>query len=193
MTFDACETPTRRAGFDQRILSILRQTRAPATLFLCGHWISSHPNETRELAADSLLELGNHSWGHPDFRQLKAGTMDLEISTTQKLMYQVTGRQGTLFRLPYGFGNTLALETISRHGLKTIQWDVVTGDPDPNIDANHIVQTVTRQARNGSIIIMHINGRGWHTAEALPRLITAIRSRGLTLTTVSDVLGSKTS
>jgi peptidoglycan/xylan/chitin deacetylase (PgdA/CDA1 family) len=48
---------------------------------------------------------------------------------------------------------------------------------------------VQRGARNGSIIIMHANGRGWHTAEALPQIIAFLRGRGFELVTVSELLG----
>ena len=43
-------------------------------------------------------------------------------------------------------------------------------------------------AKGGSIIVMHINQRGWHTAEALPEIITRLRKRGFTFVTVSELL-----
>jgi len=36
---------------------------------------------------------------------------------------------------------------------------------------------------------MHANGRGWHTAEALPGIIEYLRSQGYTLVTVSQLIG----
>lgn len=46
-------------------------------------------------------------------------------------------------------------------------------------------------AAGGSIIIMHANGRGVHTADALPSVISYLRSRGCKLVTVSELLASK--
>ena len=40
----------------------------------------------------------------------------------------------------------------------------------------------------GSIIVMHANGRGWHTAEALPLLIEDLRKRGFQFSTVGELL-----
>jgi peptidoglycan/xylan/chitin deacetylase (PgdA/CDA1 family) len=80
------------------------------------------------------------------------------------------------------------LEVVAAHGLTCIEWDTVTGDPDPHIGARAILRNALG-ARNGSIIIMHMNGRGWHTAEALPRVIQRLRQRGLILVTVSRLLG----
>ena len=72
--------------------------------------------------------------------------------------------------------------------MQAIQWDVVSGDPDPNISAEAIVAEVTAQAQNGSIVIMHMNGQGRHTAEALPEVIKQLREQGYTLVTVSQLL-----
>jgi peptidoglycan/xylan/chitin deacetylase (PgdA/CDA1 family) len=40
---------------------------------------------------------------------------------------------------------------------------------------------------------MHINRRGWHTAEALPEIIDTLRQKGFTFTTVSELLSQKNS
>ena len=45
------------------------------------------------------------------------------------------------------------------------------------------------RVQNGSIIIMHANGRGWHTAEALPQMIEYLQSQGYIMVTVSQLLG----
>jgi peptidoglycan/xylan/chitin deacetylase (PgdA/CDA1 family) len=36
---------------------------------------------------------------------------------------------------------------------------------------------------------MHANGRGWHTAEALPQMIEYLQGQGYILVTVSQLLG----
>ena len=49
---------------------------------------------------------------------------------------------------------------------------------------------VLSQTQNGSIIIMHVNGRGWHSAEALPTIIAALKARGFQFVAVSDPLNA---
>ena len=189
LTFDACQTTDRPAGYDAAIIDVLTETETPATLFLGGLWMQSHPTQTQALAASPLFELGNHSWSHPNFAEISPAEMSAEILRTQDIMHELTGRQTGLFRLPFGTYTEEALAVIAEHGLRTIQWDVVSGDPDPNISADDIVRAVTSQARNGSIVIMHMNTRGWNTAEALPRLIDGLAARGFEFVTVSELLG----
>ncbi len=186
LTFDACQTH-KMAGYDARIVHILKQTRTPATLMLGGRWMDTHPQATRALAANPLFEMGSHSYWHPHMARLSAAQMELELQSTQDAQWRLTGRQGTLFRPPYGEYNPLLVQTAARMGLTTFTWDVVTGDPDPHISASDIVRTVRTRVRPGSIVIMHINGRGWHTAEALPTLIDALRHRGWRFVTVSQM------
>lgn len=189
LTFDLCQKPEYPAWFDQGIVDVLTQNNIPATFFMGGDWMRTHVDETLLLASNPNFELGNHSWSHPDLPGLSEEIISKEIVKTQNLLYQLTGRQSTLFRLPSGKYDDLTLSVIAWNGLQTIQWDVETGDPDPTIDAERMNWAVRERVQNGSIIIMHANGRGWHTAEALPQMIEYLRGQGYTLVTVSQLLG----
>jgi len=188
LTFDLCESEGDLAGFDTEIIRVLNEAQAPATLFLGGLWMQDHQAETHELAANPLFELGNHSWSHEDFSTIPQDEVQQQVLLTQQKMFDLLGYQTNLFRLPYGTYNNEALNTINGNGLYIIQWDDVSGDPDPNINAESMTSWVLQQAKPGSIIIMHANGRGWHTAEALPGIIQSLRDQGYSLVTISDLL-----
>jgi peptidoglycan/xylan/chitin deacetylase (PgdA/CDA1 family) len=188
ITFDACETK-KTAGFDLEIWSVLTEKRAKATMFLGGKWMESHPEETRMIGASDLVEIGNHSYIHPNFSKLSRKQMEEEIKRTQDVQWRLLGRQGRVFRFPYGKYSGASIKAVAEMGLYPIQWDVASGDPDPKIDAEWMKKIVRDKTRNGSIIIFHINGRGWNTAEALPDIIDELRGRGFELVTVSELMG----
>jgi peptidoglycan/xylan/chitin deacetylase (PgdA/CDA1 family) len=73
-------------------------------------------------------------------------------------------------------------------GLVTVEYDLASGDPDRHATKEKLVEYVTSAAHSGSIIVMHINQRGWHTAEALPDIIAMLRKRGYKLVTVGELL-----
>ena len=189
LTFDVCQKPEYPAWFDRAIYDVLLRYNVPATFFMGGDWMRTHPEETRLLAANPLFEMGNHSWDHPDLPDLSEAQISQEIVKTQNMLYKLTGRTAHVFRLPSGLYNDLTLSVLAWHGLYTIQWDVETGDPDPTIDSARMNGAVRERVQNGSIIIMHANGRGWHTAESLPEMIEYLQSQGYTLVTVSQLLG----
>lgn len=188
LTFDLCETKNKPAGFDPAIVAILQEKQAAATFFSGGLWLQNHPQEALLLASEPLFELGNHSWSHPDLRQADAATISEEIDRTEKSLTALTGHSSRLFRLPFGYHDARVLKSVAASGVRIIQWDVVTGDPDRQVLAADIIDNVRRGARNGSIVIMHANGRGWHTAEALQQVIDLLRQRGFKLVTVSTLL-----
>ena len=189
LTFDVCQDPLYPAGYDASIVEVLRRYDVPSTFFMGGDWMRTHPDETRQLASHPNFELGNHSWSHADFTTLTAEEMAQELEMTEDMLFQLTGKRSRLFRPPSGGVNDLSLQVTAEHGLYTILWDSVSGDPDPTFDSATILAEIQRTVRKGSIIIMHANGRGWHTAEALPFVIEYLQNKGFILVTVSQLIG----
>jgi peptidoglycan/xylan/chitin deacetylase (PgdA/CDA1 family) len=187
LTFDACATKIA-SGHDEEVIRVLIETRTPATLFLGGKWMLEHPDLTRRLAAVDLFELGNHSFLHPHMTTLADDQVRREIEWTQIVMYALTGRQSALYRPPYGEHDERVSRIAAEAGLTTVQFDVASGDPDPTVSKERLVRSVTAGVRNGSIIVMHVNGRGWKTAEALPEIIGALRRKGFSLVTVGEMM-----
>jgi peptidoglycan-N-acetylglucosamine deacetylase len=192
LTFDLCQKPLAPAGFDQGIIDALVREQASATFFMGGDWMRTHPAETRVIASYPQFEMGNHSWDHPDdMRLLDEEHMHREIVMTQDMLYQLTGRVAHLFRPPTGYYNDLLLSVVAWHGMRTIHWDADSADPTPGNSAENIAKLVHERTQNGSIVLMHANGRGWNTAKAVPLIIADLRARGFTLVTVSQLIGAE--
>jgi peptidoglycan-N-acetylglucosamine deacetylase len=187
LTFDACATG-KASGFDEALVRALVATRTPATLFLGGKWMLEHPEATRRLAAEPLFEIGSHGFLHRHLPQLDDEALRQELSWTQTVMVSLTGRQGTLVRAPYVEIDERVARVCALMGLTLVQCDLASGDPDPAISAERLGRHVVTSARNGSIVVMHLNGRGWHTAEALPGIVAGLRDRGFELVTVGEML-----
>jgi peptidoglycan/xylan/chitin deacetylase (PgdA/CDA1 family) len=100
----------------------------------------------------------------------------------------LTGPQAALYRPPYGEHDERISRIAAEAGLITVQFDLASGDPDPGISKGRLLRSVTAGARNGSIIVMHMNGRGWKTAEALPDIIAELRRKGFKLVTVGEMM-----
>lgn len=187
LTFDACST-TSPSRYDERITNILIETETPATLFLGGKWMEEESEPTKYLASFPQFELANHAFHHPHLSRISDDSIRQELRRTQEVIDSLTGKQPTLFRPPYGEYDDRVVRIAAEMGLTTIQYDLASGDPDPTFTKERLVRYVTSMAKNGSIVVMHINGRGWHTAEALPEIITRLRQLGFTFKTVTDMM-----
>lgn len=187
LTFDACSTQGS-SKFDAAVIRALISMQVPATLFLGGNWMEEHPDETMELARHAQFELANHTYLHPHLPRESDERVREELRRTQDLLYTLTGRTTKLYRAPYGELDARVARLAAEEGLISIQYDLASGDPDPRISSKRLMEYVTDTARNGSIVVMHMNGRGWRTAEALPRIIHRLRKKGYKLVTVSELL-----
>ncbi len=187
LTFDACATAGQANGFDREVFEILKAARVPATIFLSGRWIEAHPAEARALAEVPFFELGNHGYAHQHLPKLGPRALAAEIDRTEALIAGL-GRPSVGLRPPFGEWTPRVLAAADARGLPTVLWDVVSGDAGGHVPAPRMVETVVGQARPGSIVIFHINGRGPLTKEALPGILRGLVAKGLRFATVSELL-----
>jgi len=208
LTFDLCETDGSVAGYDGRIVDLLRREDVKATFFAGGKWMETHPERMAQLLADSNFEIGSHGLRHLDMARLKGEALKDEIALTEatysRARKSLTARQCasptagdrpvpermSLLRFPYGTCDAGALAAVADQGLYAIQWDLVTGDPDPHRSAKAIAETILGKVHPGAIIVAHANGRGWHTAEALAIAIPKLKEEGYGFVTVSELLAA---
>ncbi len=208
LTLDLCEQPGEVAGYDGPIIDYLRSTGTRATLFTGGKWLMSHGERAQQLVSDPLFEIGGHGWAHRNVRALSGAALVDELINPHRAYRSVranlaakscaAGSGGiaavperlTLHRFAFGACNPAALQTAADSGLISVQWDVSTGDPAPSQSARAIADAMLRNTKPGSIIIAHANGRGFHTAEAMPLAIPRLKALGFEFVTVSELLAA---
>jgi hypothetical protein len=157
-----------------------------ATIFVSGKWVDFHPDVMQELVSDGSIEFGDHSYDHPHMAELPRARILEEIDHTEAALARY-GRKAIAFRPPYGEWSPLLLQVAGERQLATVTWDVVSGDPSEGATAQAMVQSVVAQTRPGSIIIFHINGRGWNTGQALPWILNGLRKRGFRFVFISEL------
>ncbi|MGH2341992.1 polysaccharide deacetylase family protein [Segnochrobactraceae bacterium EtOH-i3] len=206
LTFDLCETTGQIAGYDGAVIDALRAADAPATFFPTGHWLQTHPERAAQMAADPRFELGNHSYGHANMHGVDATRLQTDLLATEAVL--AANRTATagmcpaatahvenpgprLYRFPYGSCSAESLKAANDAGAVVIQWDVVSGDPG-GTSAKALTSRVVSQVKPGSIVVMHANGHGDHTAEAVPAIVAGLRAKGYRLVTVGELLASGT-
>lgn len=206
LTFDAEMTDRMKAAlvsgkvkssYDKRIVDILNQTKTKATLFLTGLWIELYPDVTKELSNNPLFELGSHSYTDSSFygfcyglKQISNTVKFEDVGATEKLLREHAGIDNKLFRFPGGCYTPADVKLINEAGDTVVHWDV-SGVDGFNKDANQIVNNILDKTQNGSIIILHMNGEPTapKTAEALPRVIEALKKKGFEFVKVTELLG----
>jgi peptidoglycan/xylan/chitin deacetylase (PgdA/CDA1 family) len=168
-----------------------------ATLFPTGKSGTQTPQglAAMQLAATrpDLFEFANHSWDHPDFRDLSAAEMAEQLRDTEAALAPIVGSTKPWFRPPFGGSNADVRAGVGAAGWAYIvMWDVDTIDWRPVSDggptAAGIEAKLRDTAQGGSIVLMHLGG--WNTLAALPGILDACADLGLEPRTLTEMLRS---
>lgn len=170
----------------EAILSILEKHNAPATFFVTGEWASKYPDAIR-LIDKKGHEIGNHGNSHKHMPQISREEMVKEIQDCHNTVYNIIGKDMTLFRAPYSDWNADVVYTTHSVGYSAINHSVDSLDwKDYGVDA--IVRTVCEHdnLENGSILLLH-NG-STYTKDALDIMLTKLEEQGYSFVKVSELI-----
>lgn len=175
LTFDDGPNST----YTPKILAALDKYKVRATFFQIGQNVQSHPSVTRR-AHERGNSVQNHTWSHPDLRQVSWSTFKSQIGRTDRAIRAQTGYTPRCLRPPYGGVNSTVRER-ARALNKTIKlWTVDPQDwARPGTTA--IVNRVMNNVRPGSIILLHDGGGDRsQTVAALPTILSRLKAQGYT-------------
>ena len=188
LTFDLCPVH-KGSGYDQPLVDYLVTHRIPATFFMSGKWMKKHESEVEYLLGMGFFEVGTHGDVHAHLPMHTADEQRTEILAPVTMLREHYAHATTLFRPPYGEYNDVTVAVVHLLGLQFIQWNIESGDPDPTLSAEQILDRVAKRTTPGSIIVFHANGKGKQTRHVIERLATDILPhKGLQPMTVSELL-----
>lgn len=170
----------------EEILSILKKHNAPGTFFVTGEWAQKYPDAIR-LIDKNGHEIANHGTSHKHMPQISKTEMAKEIQDCHNIVYNLIGKDMTLFRAPYSDWNEDVVYITHSLGYSAINHSVDSLDwKDYGIDS--IIQTVceNKNLENGSIILLH-NG-STYTKDALDLMLTNLEEQGYSFVKVSDLI-----
>lgn len=182
LTFD--DGPAR--GRTDEILQILREENVRATFYLIGGAIEENPGEAEKIVAEQH-ELGNHSYSHVRMVFVTPEFARNEIEKTD-LLIRRAGYDGEItFRPPYGKKLLVLPFVLSQNGRKTVTWDVAPEDYADRSD--DIVEYTLENAKNGSIILLHVAYRNRsESLRSVRPIIRGLKERGFEFKTVTELL-----
>ncbi|MEY9877640.1 peptidoglycan/xylan/chitin deacetylase (PgdA/CDA1 family) [Streptacidiphilus sp. MAP12-33] len=171
-----------------RLMDLLKQYHAPATFFLEGRGIHSHPDVVRRMAQEGH-QIGDHTWNHPRLTESSDAVVRDELDRTAKAVEDLTGRRPTLMRPPEGRTDD-RVSAISRElGMAQVLWTVTAKDYQTD-DSALITERVLDGAARDGIILLHPLHKG--TVPAMPAILKSLSDQGYTFVTVSQLLAPGT-
>ncbi|MDX8152302.1 polysaccharide deacetylase family protein [Patulibacter brassicae] len=167
-----------------RFIALLAREHVPVTVFRIGRNVPGREEYVR-VERNLGWASGSHTQTHPQLARLSTRDQEDEILAGQRASTRALGRPPMLFRPPYESHDGRTDRILRRHGLVQVLWNVDTQDA-LGVSASTIAERAIKGLHPGSIILMHEVQE--NTLKALPRIIRAMRQRGLEPVTVPRML-----
>ncbi len=167
-----------------QILKTLDKQKVKITFFMVGEWVDKYPDAVKKIS-QAGHEIANHSDNHKHVNNLSYEENVEEILNCSKKIKEITGKETTLYRGPYGEYNNTVIKAAKDNNHTVIQWSLDTLDYN-GLDEDQMWDRLKNKITNGSIILMH-NGTE-NTAKALDGILTKIKEKGFEIVKVSDLI-----
>lgn len=190
LTLDACG-----GGFDEELVNTLIALKLPATVFATRKWIDRHPAAVATLRAfPQLFAIEDHGAAHvpavvgagkrvyglrgePDLAHLQA-----EIEGGARAIAATGAPRPQWYRGATAMYDRTAIETIQALGYRIAGFSL-NADAGATLPRREILARLL-SARNGDIVILHMNKPASDTAEALSDALPALLARGFAFVTL---------
>lgn len=167
-----------------KILEVLEKNEIKVTFFMVGQWIEQNEDAVKKIY-EAGHELANHSYSHPHVNNLNYDENVKEINKCSELIKNITGKESSLYRGPYGEYNDIVIKAGKACNHITIQWSIDTLDYKA-LTGEQMWERIEPKLENGAIILMH-NGTE-NTANSLDMLITNIKNKGYDIVPISELI-----
>lgn len=165
------------------ILETLKKNNVHASFFLEGRWVKENP-ELAKMIVEAGHEVGNHSYTHPNMKEISSSKIREEIEKTNEVIKATTGEEVVWLAPPSGSYREEVVKIAAEYKLGTLMWSVDTIDwqkPTPE----QLINRVMGKVHKGAMILMHPTDS---TAKALDELIKRIKLEKYEINTVSELL-----
>ncbi len=184
ITFD--DGPNRTSTLD--MLALLEEQEVPATFFVLGYMAEKNWEALKSIAASKLKhEIGNHSWSHGTFAKMTDDQVRNEVTTVNDLVAHILGKEYTpkLVRPPKGRLKKTQFKLIEDLGMKVCGWDIDPRDWSHHQTIQGVVNEILGKMADKKVALSH----DVHptTVEAMKIIIPALKKKGFTFSTVSNL------
>ncbi|MDH5396902.1 MAG: polysaccharide deacetylase family protein [Cyclobacteriaceae bacterium] len=153
LTFDDGPDP----AITPEILSILKEKEVKATFFLVGGNVGKQPEIVKDIL-ESGHTVGNHTFSHMMGWKSNASAYLRDTDLCQQKLEE-HGVTRKLFRPPYGKLTPGQWNGLNRKAYEVVMWDVLSGDFDQKLSAEHCLKATTQATAGGSVVVFHDNAK----------------------------------
>ncbi|MCF4969169.1 polysaccharide deacetylase family protein [Nostoc sp. CMAA1605] len=185
LTFDDGPHPQ----YTPQVLAVLDRYNIKASFFWLGVCVNRSPDVAKAVS-DRGHWIGLHGYDHRSFIRLSPPALKDSLERTQTAIYHacdIPPNQVRDVRPPNGLFLPQTLKFFLQWQYRPVMWSVVPEDwARPGV--NQVVQRVTQQVKNGSLIVLHDGACGGQdVAATIQILIPALLQQGYQFVTIETL------
>ena len=165
------------------VLDVLDKYNAKATFFLIGLNINDESAKSVKRAYDMGMEIANHSKTHNSMMNMTPDEIKAEIDYVDEKVEAITGEKTKCFRPPFiGVSQTM-YDNIDIPFI----YGADTQDYMEQVDVDERAENILKNAKDGTIYLMHDSAGNDKTVEALKIALPKLVEQGYEFVTISEL------
>lgn len=156
-----------------------------ATFFISGSWAEQHPHIVEKIVK-SGYDIGLLGYNYLDYEDVEDTKIRQDILKAEEVMKKLNVKHKKIVRSPTGHFDNRFVKIADQLGYSVVHWSVDSKDwKNPGVAK--IVENVSH-TKKGDIILFHASDSAKQTSVALPKILTMLKDKHLSLMTISDML-----
>ncbi|SFP92116.1 polysaccharide deacetylase family protein [Parafilimonas terrae] len=181
LTFD--DGPLK--NYTPQVLQVLKTHNIEAAFFCIGKHIEANEDLLKQVYNEGHI-IGNHSYTHDKWFDLfSSAKISAELTATDNIIKNVTGRKPRFFRPPYGVINPNVKKAIVAGHYTTVGWSMRSYDTMIK-DEQTLLKRITRSVKPGDVFLFHDSCQA--TLNILPIFIQHLRQKGFNIVRLDKLL-----
>lgn len=168
------------SNYDLKIIDALVDSHSSATFYVVGNRIENFPNSIQKMV-DNNMEVGNHTYDHRSLTGLSDEKIKEQITKTNDIFYNMTGKNLASLRPSYGNINKKVRVQV---GMPIVLWNIDTLDWKTR-NAQKVYDVILESASDGDIVLMH--SLYDTTLEAVEKVLPELYKRGFQVVSVGEL------
>ena len=188
LTLDACGGK-KGSGYDKKLIEYLIKTKTPATLFISGRWIHIRKHEMNYLSKQKIFDIENHGLNHLPatvcgmckYNICGPKSIDAfidEILINSEKIKKYTNKMPVFYRPGTACFCETAASITTELGIIPLGYSINGFDFSRKTTPKTIATRIIKEAKNGSIILLHMNHPEGNTYKALRYAIPHLKKNG---------------
>lgn len=167
-----------------KMVDVLSKWGMRATFFVVGNRAEKEADILLKMV-DKGMEIGNHTYSHKLLTKLSSEAIREEIAKTDRVIFDITGRDVSLVRPSYGSSNKRVRSSIDR---PIIVWDIDTLDWKYH-NSKRLSDYILKNVQDGDIVLMHDIYSA--TVNGVDMVIPKLMERGYRVVSVSELFSMR--